>query len=630
MDGDEVTVSDDDLATCVRVLEALATREGGISEAYKAPRCKPLRKAMMLYLDDMRGSLFHGDGPTKYANRKEKKRIAHAREQQEKAMDRAASDKARMRSERLRMLGALEESAAAGDNDGHSERPALAFVPDGAVDAQAELLPIADGSTQGQDGDDAPPTTTLNAGATAPKELNTLHSCYTCKRRFRLLHHFYADLCPDCAELNWAKRQQTAALDGKVFLVTGARVKIGFHAALKLLRCGASVLATSRFPADMATRFAAQEDAPIWSGRLQCYGLDLRDLSTLERFCAHLIARGQRLDGIINNACQTIRRPAAYYSHLLPLELDAASWSPSIQGLLHDHTACFTAGAATAHGTGADAANAPRRITGCTADAPAASQSPVEPPAASGAASGAASASSTTATHTGTSVQVVSVGDGTGGAVASAAAAAAIPSALWSQAPLWSAEEGVMQPDAGEASNFPVGLRDVNGQQVDTRRTNSWLLKLQDVSTPEAAEVLAINALAPFVLNSRLRTLLEACPSSPRFVVNVSAMEGKFYRYKTPNHPHTNMAKAALNMMTRTCAEELAACGILMNSVDTGWINDEKPLEKASAHAEAHHFQTPLDEIDAASRILDPIMTAANGGPATHGKFLKDYVAVEW
>ena len=147
--GDETIVTDEDLATCVRVLSLLAP-SGGISDAYKAPRCKPLRKAMLVYLDDMRGSLFHGDGPTKYANRKEKKRIAHAREQQEKAMDRAASDKARMRSERLRMLGALEESAAAGDNDGHSERPALAFVPDGAVDAQAELLPIADGSTQGQ------------------------------------------------------------------------------------------------------------------------------------------------------------------------------------------------------------------------------------------------------------------------------------------------------------------------------------------------------------------------------------------------------------------------------------------------------------------------------------------------
>ena len=79
------------------------------------------------------------------------------------------------------------------------------------------------------------------------------------------------------------------------------------------------------------------------------------------------------------------------------------------------------------------------------------------------------------------------------------------------------------------------------------------------------------------------------------FIVNVSAMEGKFYRHKTANHPHTNMAKAALNMMTRTCADELARSGVLMNSVDTGWINDEKPIERAAAHAERHHIQTPLD-----------------------------------
>ena len=142
--------------------------------------------------------------------------------------------------------------------------------------------------------------------------------------------------------------------------------------------------------------------------------------------------------------------------------------------------------------------------------------------------------------------------------------------------------------------------------------------------------MLAINTLAPFILNSRLRPLLEASPSTPRFVVNVSAMEGKFYRYKTANHPHTNMAKAALNMMTRTCAQELhAASDILMNSADTGWINDENPLEKAAATAEKG-FQTPLDEVDAAARILDPILAVVNGGEHVHGKFLKDYRAIEW
>ena len=117
-----------------------------------------------------------------------------------------------------------------------------------------------------------------------------------------------------------------------------------------------------------------------------------------------------------------------------------------------------------------------------------------------------------------------------------------------------------------------------------------------------------------------------------KFIVNVSAMEGKFYRFKTSNHPHTNMAKAALNMMTRTSAQDYRDSGIFMTAVDTGWINDEKPVEKAAQHAAAHHFQTPLDEIDAASRVIDPILTGVReeGVPPPHGKFLKDYAPCEW
>lgn len=54
-----------------------------------------------------------------------------------------------------------------------------------------------------------------------------------------------------------------------------------------------------------------------------------------------------------------------------------------------------------------------------------------------------------------------------------------------------------------------------------------------------------------------------------RFIINVSAMEGKFNRSKTPNHPQTNMAKAALNMMTRTSAQDYAEDLIFMNCADT-------------------------------------------------------------
>ena len=160
---------------------------------------------------------------------------------------------------------------------------------------------------------------------------------------------------------------------------------------------------------------------------------------------------------------------------------------------------------------------------------------------------------------------------------------------------------------------------------------NSWLLKLGEVDTGEAAEVLCINTLAPFILNGKLRPLMERDLAYPKFIVNVSAMEGKFYRYKSANHPHTNMAKAALNMMTRTSAAEYRESNIFMTAVDTGWINDEKPVELAAKHEKKHNFQTPLDEVDAAARILDPVLAPLNEGTEPPwGIFLKDYKKCEW
>ena len=147
----------------------------------------------------------------------------------------------------------------------------------------------------------------------------------------------------------------------------------------------------------------------------------------------------------------------------------------------------------------------------------------------------------------------------------------------------------------------------------------------------------AINAMAPFVLNARLTTLLEKSAAmdgnSKRaaFIVNVSAMEGKFYRYKTPNHPHTNMAKAALNMMTATSAADYANDNVYMNAVDTGWINDENPMHVAARIAKEHEFQTPIDEEDAAARCVAPILEGVrDAAEPPFGKFFKDYAESEW
>ena len=479
--------------------------------------------------------------------------------------------------------------------------PALAFgtADDGAAAAEAALLEAA------------------------PATLHLARSCYICKRPYRELHAFYAQLCMGCAEFNWIKRTEKCNLYGRVALVTGARVKIGFRIALKLLRCGCEVIATTRFPIDSVRRFAAEEDHPRWQHRLHIIGADLRDLKGLEALCDALPRLVRRLDIIINNACQTVRRPPQYYQPLLVAEVAQPEEAAYVRRWTAAHVAI-------------------RALAGA-AEAPA------------------LDLSDASAAMSGDGIGVVVAENSAGGRTGEGILPGmTLPvSAVPGQSAMLSQLAIVPGDDVRDDAAFPQGRTDGNsdlGQQLDLRAKNSWMLKLEEVSTPEMAEVLAINALAPAVINGRLRAFMQlsGAPTPPplpptdaadeqpptehslKFIVNVSAMEGRFYKFKQPTHPHTNMAKAALNMMTRTSAADYAKGQIYMTAVDTGWINDEKPAAQAAADAQTHNFQTPIDEIDAAARVLDPIIAplrrlAAGEDPRPeYGVFLKDYAMCEW
>jgi NAD(P)-dependent dehydrogenase (short-subunit alcohol dehydrogenase family) len=385
-------------------------------------------------------------------------------------------------------------------------------------------------------------------------------TCYVCRKDYRDVHWFYDQLCPLCGDLNHARRDPRHDLSGRYAVVTGARVKIGYQAAIMLLRNGCHVVVSTRFPRDAAGRYAAEPDFADWGHRLEIHGLDLRHVPSVELFCERLLARLPRLDYIINNACQTVRRPPAFYDHLMARERALAS----------------------------DDDRVTRRLL-------------AEPEAAFEDVSGSASLALTAERFTGSRASELS-------------------------------QVALLPEDHARGDHlFPAGRLDADAQQVDLREMNSWRLKLAEVATVELLEVHVVNAVAPFILNARLKPLMERVPSRDAHIVNVSAMEGQFYRtYKSDRHPHTNMAKASLNMMTRTSAADYIQSGIHMNSVDTGWVTDEDPAAIAARKRDEHAFSPPLDIVDGAARIVDPIFDGLATGRHIWGQFLKDYRITDW
>jgi NAD(P)-dependent dehydrogenase (short-subunit alcohol dehydrogenase family) len=388
-------------------------------------------------------------------------------------------------------------------------------------------------------------------------------SCYMCKQRYTVVDAFHHNLCPTCAAFNRDRREARTDLSGRRALLTGGRAKIGMYIALRLLRDGAHLTITTRFPHDAVRRFSAVPDSAEWLHRLRVVGIDLRDPAQVAALADVVAAQGP-LHVLVNNAAQTVRRPPGSYSALAEAESTPLPAGTVPEVLVFSH-------ASDAH---------PAALAGAV-------------PA-------------------------------LGAVVETAEGGSAAADRLASLA---------MVARSASPERIAAGTAvDAGGLLPDTASSNSWVATVDGVDPLELLEVQLCNQTAPFILVSRLRSALAAGAAAVgrSYVVNVSAMEGVFGRgYKAPGHPHTNMAKAALNMMTRTSADEMFARDrILMTAVDTGWITDERPHPEKLRLAE-EGFHAPLDLVDGAARVYDPIVRG-EAGEDLHGVFLKDYKISSW
>ena len=599
---EDAPITNKEMLACAATLKKLYAGDRNYS-FFESSNCRDLRKGIGPFARKYQAIMFEGKGRSEYEQKQFIKKSKLAQIAQKKDLDKIHLNNTKLRQQRIEMLSALTKS----------QDPSLPLlVPDGFVDedvhSSSDGTDNIDNTATDNNATDNDATNNAirllapNNGETKDDiKLTEPRACYVCKSRYTRLHHFYHSLCPKCSILNYEKRKQSCDLLNRVALVTGGRVKIGFCVALKLLRWGATVIVTTRFPTDCAKRYSVLKDYSNFKSRLHIYGLDFRDLKRIETFCACFEERHGRLDIIINNACQTIRRPAAYYAPLLQYETVQEGMKDAIHDVLQSNrefvqstTSSYSSSASSLllsndsnnRVRNASSIDGGRKISATT----------IEP-------------------STNTNVPIA-------------------PSVIQSQMVVHSDDADLMILK----NSLPTNAVDVNGQQLDLRKRNTWIMKMEEIQTTEVAEVFAINSIAPFILNSQLTPLMKKSSVTTlnsiqrKFIVNVSAMEGKFYRIKSSYHPHTNMAKAALNMMTRTCADDLSKANIFMTAVDTGWINDENPVEKAAKYAETHNFQTPLDEIDAAARILDPIvdgLTDLQKAPK-YGIFIKDYFETEW
>lgn len=354
-------------------------------------------------------------------------------------------------------------------------------------------------------------------------------NCYCCNQSYQYAHSFYTRLCPKCADENYEKRFLSADLTKRNVILTGGRVKVGFSTALKVLRNGANLVLTTRFPALALETLQMEADYDEWKDRLWVYGLDLRNLKAIQEFIDFYKSNFDALDILINNAAQTIKYPDEYYLPIIKRENEMLVEFKNNQKLIPNQTAIST-------------------------------------------------------------------------------------------------EIGKLEYAQNEETTVALTRF---GQPVDNRDKTSWNSTLEEVSMYELVEVNLINHIAPYFLIKELKPLMKNSAFKEKFIVNVTSSEGIFsYDNKTMFHPHTNMTKAALNMMTLTSAKEFEKDQIYMTAVDVGWISTGAKESLRKKQFEQGYIP-PLDSVDGAARILHPIVEGINGNYYS-GVLLKNYKINNW
>jgi len=354
-------------------------------------------------------------------------------------------------------------------------------------------------------------------------------NCYCCNQSYQYAHSFYSRLCSVCAGENYEKRFETVNLTGRNVILTGGRVKVGFATALKVLRNGANLVLTTRFPALAMELMQQEADYENWKDRLWIYGLDLRNLKAIQDFIDFYKLNFDTLDILINNAAQTIKYPDAYYLPIIKREKEKLVEFKDVHTLIPNQ---------------AEISNEIAKLE--------------------------------YAHHEETQVAI---------------------------------------------TRF--------GQPVDDREKTSWNSTLEEVSMYELVEVNLINHIAPYFLIKELKPLMKNSAFKEKFIINVTSSEGIFsYENKTVFHPHTNMTKAALNMMTLTSAREFENDQIYMSAVDVGWISTGAKESLRKKQFEMGYIP-PLDSVDGAARILHPVIEGIKGNYFS-GVLLKNYKVHTW